>query len=159
MLIDQIITAIIYLVSVFIIIFLGKLVYNILNPKFNLKNELVDKDNFALALAVVGYYFGLILALGGILEGESAGWVEDVLDIFFYGIVTIILLNVSIVINNKILLYKFDNIKEIIEDRNAGTGIVEAANHIAIGLIIFGAVSGEGGDLIFRFKIRAPKRF
>ncbi|MDY6970530.1 MAG: DUF350 domain-containing protein [Spirochaetota bacterium] len=148
MLIDQIISALIYLVSVFIIILLGKVVYNKLNPRFNLKNELVKEDNFALALAIVGYYFGLILAIGGILEGDSAGWIDDILDIIFYGIASIILLNISIIINNKIILYKFDNIKEIIEDRNAGTGIVEAANHIAVGLIIFGAVSGEGGDLI-----------
>ncbi len=148
MYIDQIITAVIYLVSVFILLFIGKFVYDKLNPRFALKEELVNNDNFALALAVVGYIFGLILAIGGILEGPSAGWLEDVIDIFFFGIISIILLNISIIINNRIMLYKFDNTKEIIDDRNEGTGVVEAANHIATGLIIFGAVSGEGGDLV-----------
>ncbi len=146
--IDQIITGIIYLVSVFILLFIGKWVYNRLNPRFNLKEELVKKDNFALALAVAGYMLGLILAIGGILEGPSAGWIEDLYDIFFFGIISIALLNISIVLNDKIMLYKFDNMKEIIDDKNEGTGIVEAANHIAVGLIIFGAVSGEGGDLV-----------
>ena len=148
MLLDQIISSLIYLIAVFFIIFLGKWVYDKLNPKFLLKEEIVKHDNLALALAVVGYFFGLVLAIGGILDGPSAGWVDDVTDIIFYGIVSIILLNLSAIINDKIILYKFDNIKEIIQDRNAGTGIAEAANHIAMGLIIFGAVSGEGGDLV-----------
>ena len=148
MLIDQIITACIYLAGVFFILFLGKFVYDKLNPKFVLKEELVKKDNFALAIAIVGYFLGLILAIGGILDGPSSGWLNDLIDILFYGMASIILLNISVIINNKIILYKFDNVKEIIEDRNAGTGVVEAANHIATGLIIFGAVSGEGGDLI-----------
>lgn len=148
MLIDQIITALIYLVAVFIILCLGKWIYNKLNPKFDINEELVKKDNFALALAVAGYFFGLIMAIGGILDGPSTGWLDDVLDILFYGIISIVLLNISIIINDKVILYKFDNTKEIIQDKNAGTGIVEAANHLASGLIIFGAVSGEGGDLI-----------
>ncbi|MFQ5633598.1 MAG: DUF350 domain-containing protein, partial [bacterium] len=41
-----------------------------------------------------------------------------------------------------------DNTKEIITDKNAGTGIVVSATYIATGLIIAGALSGEGGDLI-----------
>ena len=147
MLSDQIICSIIYLVSVLFIIYLGKWVYNRLNTGFDLKTELVKRDNLALSLAVVGYFFGLILAITGILEGPSLSWIDDVIDIGFYGIVSIIILNISVIVNNKLILYKFDNIKEIIHDKNVGTGIVEAANHIAMGLIIFGAVSGEGGDL------------
>lgn len=132
----------------FILFFLGKLLYDKLNRRFVLKEELVKKDNFALSLSVFGYYLGLVIALGGVLSGESAGLVEDLFDIFFYGIVSIILLNLSIVINDKIILRKFDNVKEIIEDQNPGTGIIEAANHIAVGLIIYGAMSGDTGDLI-----------
>ncbi|RMF61498.1 MAG: DUF350 domain-containing protein [Calditrichaeota bacterium] len=148
MTLDNVITGIIYLLSVFILFFLGKLVYDKLNRRFVLKEELVKKDNLALSLAVFGYYLGLVIALGGVLSGESAGFVEDLFDIFFYGIISIILLNISIFINDKVILRKFDNVKEIIEDRNAGTGIVEAANHIAVGLIIYGAMSGDTGDLI-----------
>lgn len=146
--VDQIISALIYLVAVFFIICIAKWVYDKLNPRFNIKDELVKRDNLAMALAVVGYFFGLVLAIGGILEGPSSGWVDDVIDIIFYGIASIVLLNISVFINNKAILYRFDNIKEIVEDRNAGTGVVEAANHIAMGLVIFGAVSGEGGDLL-----------
>jgi len=34
--------------------------------------------------------------------------------------------------------------KEIIEDENPGAGIIEGAHHIANGLILYGAMSGEG---------------
>ncbi|MFQ5707509.1 MAG: DUF350 domain-containing protein [bacterium] len=148
MTVDQVVTALVYLVAVFVLFFFGKFVYDKINRRFVLQEELLQKDNFALAVAVVGYYLGLVLAIGGVLIGPSAGWVEDIIDIFLYGILSIILLNLSAFINDKVILYKFDNVKEIIEDRNVGTGIIEAANHVAVGLIIFGAISGEGGDLI-----------
>jgi uncharacterized membrane protein YjfL (UPF0719 family) len=145
---DQVVTALIYLVSVFVLFLIGKWIYDKLNRKFVLRVELVERDNVALALAVVGYYLGLVLAIGGILMGPSSGIVDDLIDIFFFGILAILLLNLSSYINDKIILYKFNNVKEIIDDRNAGTGVVEGANHIAVGLIISGALSGEGGDLI-----------
>ncbi|HFE64500.1 MAG TPA: DUF350 domain-containing protein [Caldithrix sp.] len=148
MTIDQIVSALVYLISVFILFLIGKWVYDKLNPRFVLRVQLVEKDNVAVALAVVGYYLGLVFAVGGVLEGPSAGILEDLIDIFFYGIAAIVLLNLSGFINDKIVLYKFDNVKEIIEDRNAGTGAVLAGNYIAIGLIVSGAISGEGGDLI-----------
>lgn len=145
---DQVVTALIYLVAVFFLFFIGKFAYDKINRRFVLQEELLQKDNFAVAIAVVGYYLGLVFAIGGTLVGPSAFWLDDLLDILFYGIISIILLNLSAFINDKIILYKFDNVKEIIEDRNVGTGIVQAANHIAVGLIVYGAISGEGGDLI-----------
>lgn len=148
MTLDQIITALIYLIAVFAIFLFGKGVYDRLHRRFDLKYELVENDNLAVALAVAGYYAGIILALGGILSGPSAGWLDDVLDIVFFGVVAIVLLNISGWLNDKIILSQFDNTKEIIDDKNAGTGIIVAAQYIATGLIIAGALSGEGGDLI-----------
>ena len=145
MTLDQTISGLIYLIAVFILFWLGKVVYGLTNPRINLRDELVKKDNLAMALAVIGYYFGLIIALGGVLSSESAGLFIDLFEIFFYGIISIVLMNFSIKINDKIILSKFDNIKEIIDDQNAGTGVVEAANHIAVGMIIAGAMSGDYG--------------
>ena len=148
MTLDQIVSALVYLAAAFVLFFLGKWVYDKLNRHFTLKEELLERDNFALALAVTGYYLGLILAIGGVLVGPSHGIVDDLFDIFFFGIIAIVLLNLSILINDKVILYRFNNEKEIIQDQNAGTGVIEMANHIAMGLIISGAISGEGGDLI-----------
>ena len=73
MTLDQVLSALVYLLAVFALFFIGKVVYDRLHRQFNLSDELVKKDNFALALAGVGYYLGLGIALGGVLEGESSG--------------------------------------------------------------------------------------
>lgn len=146
--IDDIVTAIIYLIAVFIIFTLAKWVYDVLNRHFKLNEELLIKDNFAVAISVTGYYLGIVIAIGGTIVGPTAGIIEDLIDIFFYGILAVLAMNFSIFVNNKIILYKFDNVKEIIEDRNAGTGVVEFGNHVAVGLIIYGAISGEGGNML-----------
>ncbi len=148
MTLDQVVTSSIYLLSVFVLFVIGKLVYDRANRQFDLNEQLVKKDNFAVALAVTGYYFGLVLAIGGVLEGPAKYWVDDVLDILFYGLAAIVLLNFSAFVNDRLILHKFNNIKELVDDRNAGTGAVVAGNHIAVGLVIAGAVSGEGGDLM-----------
>lgn len=145
MTLDGIFTGMIYLLEVMLLFFIGKVVFGWLNRnKFNMHEELVKKDNLALALALCGYYLGFIIALGGVLFGESEGFIVDLLDLFFYGIISIVLLNLSILINDRIILRGFDNVKEIIEDQNPGTGIIEAGNHIAVGMIIYGAISGWG---------------
>ncbi len=145
MTLDSTITGLIYLAEVLVLFFIGKVVFDMLNRrKFNMHEELVKKDNLALALTLSGYYLGFIIALGGVLFGESSGFIADVIDIFLYGIISIILLNLSIFINDKVILSRFDNVKEIIEDQNPGTGIIEAGNHIAVGMIIYGAISGWG---------------
>lgn len=145
--VDQILTGLVYLVSVFVLLVVGKLVYDLLHRGFVLKTELVERDNLALAIAVGGYYIGLVLAFGGVLMGESAGLVNDLIDLGMYGLLAIVLLNLSAWLNDKIILRHFDNEKEIIQDRNAGTGAIEAGNHIAVGMITAGALSGEGGLL------------
>jgi len=135
--------AVAYIAIGFVIFFLGKLVYQLVNRSFSVKEELVEKDNLAFAFAHVGYFIGLLLAIGSAIVGPTKGLVNDIIDIFAYGILAIILLNLSIWLNDKIILRKFSVKKEIITDRNSGSGIIEGAVSIASGLIIFGAVSGE----------------
>ncbi|GAB4332549.1 MAG: DUF350 domain-containing protein [Calditrichia bacterium] len=148
MTLDQFVSGLVYLVAVFILFAIGKWVYDRLHPKFELKVELFEKDNVALGFAMVGYYLGLVFALGGVLDGPSIGIVDDLIDIFFFGLTAIVLLNFSAWLMDKIVLRKFVVEKEIIEDRNAGMGVVAGANYIAVGLVIAGAISGEGGDLV-----------
>ncbi|MGK7395197.1 MAG: DUF350 domain-containing protein [Candidatus Cyclobacteriaceae bacterium M3_2C_046] len=145
---DTALTTLVYLASCFILFYLGKLAYQLIHKKYNVKHELVEKDNFAFALAHVGYFIGLLLAIGSAIVGPTMGLAQDMIDIFIYGILSIILLNLSIIINDRIILRNFHVYKEIIEDKNEGTGVVEGANAIATGLILMGAVSGEGGGII-----------
>ena len=96
------------------------------------------------AIAHVGYFIGLLLAIGSAVLGESGGLIDDLINIGIYGGLSIILLNLSLIINDKLILSKFDLKKEILEEKNVGTGIVEGANAIATGLIVLGAIHGEG---------------
>jgi len=134
----------IYIASAFILFFVGKVAYNMAYKDIDVKNELVKKDNLAFALANVGFYIGLLLAIGSVIVGPSYGIIIDLIDIFIFGIVAIILLLLSAFIMDKVILAKFSTTKEIVEDQNPGTGILVAANFIASGLIISGAMMGEG---------------
>jgi len=134
---------VIYIAVGFVIFLIGKIVYQLFNRGFSVKDELVEKDNLAFAFAHVGYFIGLLIVIGAAIIGPSDGLVYDVIDISIYGILGIVLLNISILINDKVILRKFSIKKEIITDRNLGTGIIEGAVAIASGLIIFGAVTGE----------------
>ncbi len=141
---DTILTGLIYLVSTFLLFYIGKLLYQLTHPKFNVKEELVEKDNVAFAIAHTGYYIGLLLAIGAAIVGPTQGLVVDLINIGIYGVMGLVLLNISVVINDKVILRKFSVHDEIIRDQNSGTGIVEAANAIGTGLIILGSITGEG---------------
>jgi uncharacterized membrane protein YjfL (UPF0719 family) len=145
---DNLISAIIYLVCCYFLFWIGKLAYDLIHSDLSVKEELVQKDNVAFALSLVGYYFGLVFAIGGVVVGDSEGMLSDLIDIFIYGPIAIILMNISTFINDKVILYKFNNKKEILKDHNAGTGVVELAIYLATGMIIFGSISGEGGGII-----------
>lgn len=144
---DNLVSAAIFIIVFFIFFFIGKVINDLLHREYKLNFELVEKDNAALALAVVGYYFGLVLAIGGTIAGPSAGLVEDLYDLIIYGILSIILLNISWFLCDKLILYKFRVSEELIRDHNQGTGVVSAGISVASGFIIYGAVSGEGGSI------------
>lgn len=144
MLLDQLLTGLVYLAATFALFVVGKAVYRLVHRRFSLRHELFERDNFAMALTMTGYYLGLVFALTGVLLGPSAGLLNDLIDLLIYGLLAVVLLNVSIVINDRVILRSFSNEKEIITDQNAGTGVIEGANSVAMGLIIAGALSGQG---------------
>ena len=146
--VDQILTGFLYLAVVLVLLAVGKWVYDALHRRFVLRTELIEKDNLAVALAVAGYYLGLVIVLGGVVSGPASFSVlDDVIGLVIFGLLGIVLLNLSAWINDKVVFSKFDNEKEIVEDRNAGMGAVEGGNYVAVGLITAGAMSGEGGLL------------
>lgn len=138
----------IYLISAFILFWIGKLVKDLTTSSYSVRDELVEKDNAALGVAMAGYYFGLVMAIGGTLSGPSQGLENDLIEIGIYGLLAIILLNLSRLVNDGLILHGFKVRDELIDDQNAGTGVVVAASYIATGLVIFGAVSGEIGGIV-----------
>jgi len=144
---DDLLTAIVLIIAFYILFFIGKIVNDLLHKEYNLTYELVERDNPALSLAVAGYYLGLALSIGGALAGPGLGIVDDLIDLFMYGVLSIILLNISWFICDKVILRKFKISDELIRDQNQGTGVVSFGVSVASGLIIFGSVTGQGGNI------------
>ncbi|BDD08428.1 DUF350 domain-containing protein [Fulvitalea axinellae] len=134
----------VYTLAGIALIVIGKLAYQVFNPGVNVKDELVEKDNLAFAVAHMGYFVGLLISIGSVLTGPSDGLLIDIINIGIYGLLSILLLNLAIIINDKLILRKFDIKKEIITDRNVGSGAAEAGAAIATGLVICGSLYGEG---------------
>jgi uncharacterized membrane protein YjfL (UPF0719 family) len=137
------------LVATVVVLLVGKWIYALTRRKhLDIREELLERDNLAFAVALGGYYFGLVLAVGGSLFGPHGYWLEDGTATLKFGLLAVILLNISRVINERVVLRKFDPMKEIVGDRNVGTGVVEAASHVANGLVLLGALSGEEVSLV-----------
>lgn len=133
-----------YVISAFLLFFIGKWTFDLTHRNINVKAELVKKDNLAFALSNIGYYTGLLISIGSVIVGPSYGLWVDLMDIMVFGILSILLLNLSSFLNDAFILRKFSITKEIVTDQNTGTGAVHAAGFIASGLVVFGAMSGEG---------------
>jgi uncharacterized membrane protein YjfL (UPF0719 family) len=137
-----------YILSGFIIFIIGKIAYKQLHPSIHIQQELVEKDNFAFILSYVGFFTALTISIGGSIVGESYDFMTDIQQIFIYGVSATFLLLLASWISNKVILHKFDLKKEVIVDKNEGSGIIEAAIFIANGLILYGALVGESETLL-----------
>lgn len=144
---DDIITAIIMIVGFYTLFYAGKFVNQLLHREYNLIRELVQEDNPALALGIGGYYLGLVLSIGGAIEGPSRGITADLIDLCIYGVLSIILMNLSWFVCDKLILHKFKITDELIRDQNEGAGAVLFGVCVGSGLVIFGSVSGDGGTI------------
>lgn len=118
---------------------------------YKLDEQLTHYDNDAVSVSFAGYILGITAIFLGAVLGPSSSILEDFISVSSYSLAGIILLNFSRWLNGKIILYKFSVDKEIVKDQNPGTGVVEGAMYVASGLIIGGAISGEGGGPLISF--------
>ena len=145
-----------YLLVILLIMVIGKKIHNYCTD-YDLDHELTTTDNKAVALSTTGYLFGLGLILWGVITpGENAvpvtgfwGLIFDLIGTLIWGLIGIGLLQAANYLNDNFLLPEFSNRKEIIEDRNLGTGAVEGCTYIAAGIIIKTVLSGSGSNFIF----------
>ena len=139
-----------------IVLLLAKLARDI-TTAHRIDEEVVERQNLAEALQLSGYLFGVVLvfvgavyqpthlALADIGFGFDAQFGWDVLRVFLYSLAGIVAMNVVRLVMDRLVLYKFDVGKEIIQDKNTGTGSAEFGISVATGLMIAGAISGSGG--------------
>ncbi len=55
---DHISSSLVYLAACFVVFVAGHLVFILFRRSYNIKDELVEKDNAAFALVLCGYYLG-----------------------------------------------------------------------------------------------------
>ena len=131
----------------FVVVFLiARFVLELLTP-YKTSTELTEKDNAALAVSYSGYFLGITLIFIGAMLGPDEPLVENITGVATYSLLGVVLLNLSRIINDKLILHTFDNKKEIIEDQNIGTGAVQFGSYVASALIIAGSIHGEGGGI------------
>lgn len=117
--------------------------------RFDVEHELTEADNPALGTALFGYLGGLIIVLVALLASDGApsddpaGLAWDLGELAIYGLLAIGLLKLSGVINDRFILHRFENKKELVTDRNVGAGAVLCGSYLASGLILAGALGGR----------------
>ncbi|MDE2758571.1 MAG: DUF350 domain-containing protein, partial [Acidobacteriota bacterium] len=107
------------------------------------------RDNPAIGLSLTGYYAGVMI----IFLGASTGTEGDLLNldrllpelgvVAAYALGGIVLLNLGRKLVDKLVLRHFSIYKELVQDRNVGTGAVLFGTYIATALILAGAIYGE----------------
>lgn len=119
-----------------------------LTTRYNLSEELTKHDNKAVAVATAGYIFGVLTIIRGVMISGGNPyhtiW-RDFLAITIWTVLSLLLLLLSGWINRKFLLNRFEMHKELITDRNVGTGAVLAGTYIATAFIISASISGTTG--------------
>lgn len=144
-----------YLITILIVLALAKLLFDLFSP-YKLNKQLTEVDNKAVAVSFMGYMFAVGIVIYGVFTSEpNAGYVLtrkellfDLLDVIIWSAYGIVLLNLGRVINDKILLSKFNNTKELVDDKNVGTGAVELGSYIGSALIIRAALYGEDTSFV-----------
>lgn len=135
-----------FLMLYILVLKVGKRINDEITP-YSIDEQIIEQQNLALATSYFGYTLAISIIYVGALLGPSQGLVADLLKVAGYSFLGIILLNIARGINNRFILHKFHNIKEIVEDHNIGTGAAQAGSYIASALIVAASIHGEGGGI------------
>ncbi|WP_271251973.1 DUF350 domain-containing protein [Pseudanabaena sp. Chao 1811] len=130
----------------FILFWIGQFVYQkLFRRKIELNIELFIRDNSAVALALVGYYLGIAIALKSALTKSVLGWQNILVNLVVYGLLVIALMWVGAIVCDRLILQRCDSAREILEERNFGAAALESGCHIANGIIISSTMGGDSG--------------
>ena len=145
----------IYVVVGLVALLLAKVVQDLIT-RYSINRQVTGENNAALGLSLAGYYLGVVFVFVGALyqpltvvrdddwAPTSAGYWGEVLEVFVYALVGIVVLNAARIVVDRLVLHTFETEKEIVEDRNTGTGAVEFGVYLATGLVIAGSIAGTG---------------
>lgn len=107
----------------------------------------IDDGNMAVGIRRLGLLTMFGFGFSGALTGGGASFGYDVLTLVVDGILIVVFAFTCRYINDVVMMGHIDN-DEHCKNGNAAVGIVEAANYVATGLILWGVFAGEGLDLV-----------
>lgn len=139
--------AVFFLIS-FILFYIGKKIKDWIEPG-DLDQEIVVKNNTAVSTGLSGYYLGLTLILLVILSSPGTDFISDCFQVLYYGILGILLLNLSYFINDKLMFRSLDFNELVYSGRNVAVGAVVFGSSLASSIIIAASLSGENAGLAF----------
>jgi len=122
---------------------LAQLLYQLVFRRIHLNEELFVRDNIAAAVALVGFYLGVLLALTGVVSGIQSNALPD---LFGRGAAVIVFMLLGAFISERLILRRCDCFLEICNHQNLGAGFAEGGAHVANGLLLSSALSGDSGS-------------
>lgn len=112
------------------------------------RDELAEKDNLAFGLALAGGVAAVALILAAAAAGDPAiTFATELGVVAAYAVLGLVLLKVGILVNDWIVFHKF-SLKGALKSQNTAAGVVQAANLLALGVLINGAINWAEGDLL-----------
>lgn len=114
----------------------------------NAVKEVEENSNPAMAVAFGGYIVGLAIASAGALIAPGPGTpLAKLALVAGSGLASVILMRLSLFINDKFILSNFSNIAEITKDKNMGVAFVEAGGCLATGFMIYAVMTCQAMSL------------
>lgn len=107
----------------------------------------IDNGNMAVGIRRLGLLIMFGFGFSGALTGQGAGFGYDVLTLVVDGALIVVFAFACRYIGDVVMMGHINN-DEHCKNGNTAVGIVEAANYVATGLILWGVFAGEGIDLV-----------
>lgn len=114
---------------------------------FDDDHELFTNDNPALGIAKSGYYFSVCVSLSGLFLGMGTGDWYEVRDFAIYGVLALVLINISTYTVAVFILRDFKVYDLICKNRNEAIGWSLFGAYLGSAFILRGALSGDDRPL------------
>ena len=112
------------------------------------RDELAEKDNLAFGLTLAGGAGAVALVLAAATAGDPAvDFARELGVVALYAVVGLVLLKAGMLINDWVVFNEF-SLKQAINGGNVAAGTAQAANLIAIGILVNAAINYSEGDLV-----------
>eukprot|EP00759_Apiculatamorpha_spiralis_P037070 PhF_6_TR37121/c0_g1_i3/m.54563 len=136
-----------YLPIIIIMYTIGRITFPLLFramgvKNFDLADQLINKDNKAVAVAFAGYLGGIGLVMWGALSDQLRDSAENLWTTVVWMFIGLFMLILCNIVNEYLVVTAVNNKIAIVEDRNLGVGIFEGCAFIGSGFVVMGVISG-----------------